>query len=497
MALVVWGVLGGGLSSEGPLGGAPFGTGANRAAADEPAADSEEAEAEGAGDADGAVSLAGDLWPALQAKCVGCHQPAKAEGGYLMTDPQAFFAGGDSGRAAVTPGDLENSFLLDRVTPHADGVAEMPPEGEPLTAEQVELLRQWIEQGATHDLPAAGPRYDAERPPVYTRPPVVASLDWAPDGKTLAVAGFHEVLLTDPATGTRTGRLVGLSERVQSVRFSPDGTRLAVAGGLPGRTGELQVWDLDANTDDGLEDGAATGGTLALSVPLTADTTYGVSWTPDGSKVAVGGADNAVHVLDATTGERLVRMASHTDWALGTAFRAAGSHVVSAGRDGTVKLTEVASGRFEDNVTSITPGALKGGVQTIDRHPTRDLVAVGGADGLPKVFQLFRHTPRKIGDDANHVLDLFPMHGRVFGVRFDADGDVIAAGSGLDGVGEVTVASFKFDADIPKAVKDAMTSIPAQRKPAQKKTLSRLSRRPACNCWPACRSRTRRFTRSR
>ncbi|QDT15230.1 DUF1549 domain-containing protein [Alienimonas californiensis] len=450
-ALAVWGWLGGGVLAEPAVG-------------DEPAPnDAAEKTAPGAE----AVSLAEDLWPALQAKCLGCHQPAKAEGGYVMTDPQAFFAGGDSGLAAIAPGKTADSFLLERVTPDADGRAEMPPEGPPLSSEELALLRRWIDQGATHDLPAAGPRYDAAHPPEYTRPPVVASLDWAPDGQTLAVAGFHEVLLTNPASGERTGRLVGLSERVQSVRFSPDGTRLAVAGGLPGRTGELQLWDLTADGN-----GVKTGGTLALSVPLTADTTYGASWAPDGSKVAVAGADNAVHVLDATTGARLVRMASHTDWALATAFDADGSHVLSAGRDGTVKLTEVATGRFEDNVTSITPGALKGGVQAIDRHPTRDLVVVGGADGLPKVFQLFRHTPRKIGDDANHVLDLFPMHGRTFAVQFDADGDRIVAGSGLDGAGEVIVATFNYDDEIPKPVLDAMASIPAGRNADQMKVLS-------------------------
>ena len=38
----------------------------------------------------------------------------------------------------------------------------------------------------------------------------------------------------------------------------------------------------------------------------------------------------------------------------------------------SVKLTEVATQRFIDNVTSITPGALKGGVQVLARHPLRD-----------------------------------------------------------------------------------------------------------------------------
>ena len=43
-----------------------------------------------------------------------------------------------------------------------------------------------------------------------------------------------------------------------------------------------------------------------------------------------------------------------------TAFSADGSHLVSVGRDMTVKLTEVATQRFVDNITSITPGALRG-----------------------------------------------------------------------------------------------------------------------------------------
>ena len=39
-------------------------------------------------------------------------------------------------------------------------------------------------------------------------------------------------------------RLVGLSERIQSLAFSPDGKYLAVTGGSPGRFGEVQVWDV-------------------------------------------------------------------------------------------------------------------------------------------------------------------------------------------------------------------------------------------------------------
>ena len=43
--------------------------------------------------------------------------------------------------------------------------------------------------------------------------------------------------------------------------------------------------------------------------------------------------------------------------------------------------------------------------------------------------------------------------------------------AGLDGVGEVTICSFDFPAEIPKPVKDAMAAVPAKRTPAQKTTL--------------------------
>ncbi|HRI72611.1 MAG TPA: hypothetical protein PK156_50590, partial [Polyangium sp.] len=66
--------------------------------------------------------------------------------------------------------------------------------------------------------------------------------------------------------------------------------------------------------------------------------------------------------IEAASGKQVLQMGSHSDWALSTAFSVKGDHVISGGRDMSVKLTELAEQRFVDNVTSITPGALKGGV---------------------------------------------------------------------------------------------------------------------------------------
>ena len=75
------------------------------------------------------------------------------------------------------------------------------------------------------------------------------------------------------------------------------------------------------------------------------------------------------------------------------------------------KLTEVATQRFMDNITSITPGALKGGLGAVARHPKRDEIVVGGSDGEPKLYRVFRQTVRVIGDDSNLIRE-FPAAGR-------------------------------------------------------------------------------------
>ena len=78
------------------------------------------------------------------------------------------------------------------------------------------------------------------------------------DGKSLAVSGFHEVLILEVASQpagavaqfktTISKRLIGVSSRIESVKFSPDGSRLAVAGGNPGEMGEIQIWDVNSAT---------------------------------------------------------------------------------------------------------------------------------------------------------------------------------------------------------------------------------------------------------
>jgi WD40 repeat protein len=141
-----------------------------------------------------------------------------------------------------------------------------------------------------------------------------------------------------------------------------------------------------------------------------------------------------------------------------TTFSLKNDHLISVSRDMSMKLTEIKTSQFIDNITSITPGALKGGLMAVDRNPRKsdrkvkstavgtdmsekwyDELIIGGADGTPRLYQMHRTSKRVIGDDANRLREYPAMPGRIFALRFSPDGSTFAAGSSLDGVGEVRI----------------------------------------------------------
>ena len=89
-----------------------------------------------------------DIQPLLASNCVKCHGPEKQKGGLRLDLKSAALKGGDSGEPAIKPGQSVQSRLLELITT-ADESERMPPEGAPLTNEQIELFRTWIDAGAT------------------------------------------------------------------------------------------------------------------------------------------------------------------------------------------------------------------------------------------------------------------------------------------------------------------------------------------------------------
>ena len=146
-------------------------------------------------------------------------------------------------------------------------------------------------------------------------------------------------------------------------------------------------------------------------------------------------------MIDASKGEEVLFNGAHSDWVLGTTFSKDASHLITVSRDQSMKLIKVETQQFIDNITSITPGALKGGLMDVQRHPKEDQVLTVGADGVPKIYRIYREKARKIGDDYNLIRKFEKLPGRLFDAEFNADGSQFVVGSSLARKGEVRVYS--------------------------------------------------------
>jgi WD40 repeat protein len=383
-----------------------------------------------------AISFHKQIRPILQQKCQGCHQPAQKKGRLLLTDFEGFAAGGTNG-ASFVAGKPEESLLVF----HLKGSNEkslMPPKGEPpLTVEQIALFERWIRQGAKDDTPPQFRRTLATRElPKYSGPVMLTAVAFSPDGTTLAVSGYREVILHKVEGGEIIGRLPGLSERIESIVFSPDGNRLAVAGGSAGRFGEIQFWDWRKKI-------------LLKSVMPSYDTVYGASFSPDGKRLSFGCADNTARIISVPDGKPLLRIEHHQDWVFGTALSNDGKYIVSCSRDRTVKLCESDTGSFIDNITTITPGLVGGGLRGLVRRPGKDEYLTAGEDGIPKLYQMLRTRARQIGDDFNLIRNFGKLNGRVEALAFSADGKLLGAAGAGGMVRVFSVDDAKLIADLP------------------------------------------------
>ena len=99
--------------------------------------------------APGAVDFARDVQPILEKSCIRCHGPKKKEGGLALDGRDATLKGGESGPALVA-GKSAESRLIRFVSGTDPAGTVMPPEGagKLLSAEQVGILRAWVDQGA-------------------------------------------------------------------------------------------------------------------------------------------------------------------------------------------------------------------------------------------------------------------------------------------------------------------------------------------------------------
>ncbi len=108
-------------------------------------------------------------------------------------------------------------------------------------------------------------------------------------------------------------------------------------------------------------------------------------------------------------------------------------------------------------------------------HPVNDEVLVGGSDGAPKIYRIFRETKRVIGDDANLIRQFPAMTGRIFSVSMNADGSRFVAVSTLDGSSSVRVFPYEFIGELPANAQAAKAKPAAERNEEEKKLVQQFA----------------------
>jgi mono/diheme cytochrome c family protein len=88
------------------------------------------------------VSFATDIFPIFESRCIGCHGGERTQEGLDLKTHASLMAGSSNG-FVVTPGDAANSLLVEMVA-----TQKMPKRGPKLTPPQIQLITDWVNQGA-------------------------------------------------------------------------------------------------------------------------------------------------------------------------------------------------------------------------------------------------------------------------------------------------------------------------------------------------------------
>src|SRR4030095_5746700 len=156
------------------------------------------------------VQFSSDIQPILTACCIQCHSSKSLMGG-LRLDSSKGLAGGLSGKV-ILPGKSAESLLVKMIGGQIEG-KRMPMTGDPLTDEQIGLIRRWIDDGAAWPEDSAvtaepEKKHWAYVPPVRPSLPEVKNKSWARNSIDLFVLSRLEMEGLQPSPETDRARLI-------------------------------------------------------------------------------------------------------------------------------------------------------------------------------------------------------------------------------------------------------------------------------------------------
>ncbi|SKA96410.1 WD domain-containing protein, G-beta repeat-containing protein [Prosthecobacter debontii] len=303
----------------------------------------------GASHAETLVSYQKEIVPLWDQYCLDCHGADDADGGLALDTFAALMKGGEEG-ASIVAGKAEESLLVKFLEGRSGrgGKNEFMPPGkrEKLKAEEIALIKAWINQGAKGPVVADQPPAPREvvTPKIASKVAPkrsIQALAYADAVKLLAVARYGEVELVNPTNQQVMRKLSGFKGKVNAVTFSPDGSIVYAAGGEAGIAGEVRSW----KTADGMALHNFQGHT---------DACYSLALSPDGQTLVTGGYDQKIRLWKAVTGEAIRVLKGHNGSINGLGFRPDGRVLASASADRTVKLWSMPDGARLDTFSQPT-----------------------------------------------------------------------------------------------------------------------------------------------
>ena len=255
-----------------------------------------------------------DIYPFLKVNCISCHNKTTTKADLNMETPELMKKGGESGPGLV-PGKSAESLIVQASLHQHD--MEMPPGNNKsgavdLKPAEIALLKQWIDQGAKSSVQqeraVAWQALSSSVDPIY-------SVAMTRDGRYAACGRSNQIFVYDLATRQLIARISDAKEKngtahralVQSLAFSPDGTRLA-----SGSFREIKIWRLDSAQP-------ASSATKTASAPVAEAlikkiasagkvTVTSSAMSADGKQIVTGCADGSVRVWDAATAKQVAEL---------------------------------------------------------------------------------------------------------------------------------------------------------------------------------------------